>query len=212
MRALAIMFMAVLLVGVFAVGPGSALATPTDWTVNGKPLAPGEEVAVKFASSSPIELIVPALKFRITCKSWTAKGKLDGGEIGTGRLVIPKLSGCVEPEEKAKVHFRFRKGRFGVTTDKKHEKGAQDTTELEVPKGQATLVVEPDFTKGRKEEFEMAGIIDAFGPGPERENLLEFPKPELLTTTLEVGGQRAELVGKAAFNLPGHAKLSQGEL
>ncbi len=200
MRRFALVFTGMLLVGVFAVAAAPALAGQTDWAVNGVPLAPGQEESVKFASTTPIELIAPGIGVHIVCASWKAKGKLVGGERGTGELVKPRFAKCTEPSGASKVKLELE--TITVKTDADHPVGAEATIEW----GLLGIC----FRKGR-DELDIAGIVDSFGPDPAAGNAVEFPQPSLPATTLTIGGSPGELVGKGAFKLPRHAMLSQVE-
>jgi hypothetical protein len=203
MRRFALVFFLAVLVGAFAVGAAPALAGPTDWAVNGEPLAPGEEVGVKFASTTPIELIAPDQGIDITCARWKAKGKLVGGVQGTGELVKPKLARCTEPGVSGStVRVKIELESVTIQTDTDHPAGAEFTIEWGLL-GQC-------FRKSHTEPI--AGIVDSFGPDPAAGNAVDFPQPSLPATTLTIGGSPAELVGKGAFKLPKHATLSQVEL
>jgi hypothetical protein len=202
MRRLALVFSVVLLVGVFAVAAAPALAGQTDWAVNGVPLAPGQEVPVKFAATTPMELIAPAQGIDITCTTFKGKGTLVGGTQGTGSLTSVKMSHCTEAGPVlVKVRIEFE----GVTiqTDTNRPPGAEYTIEWGLL-GQC-------FRKGHT-ELRIAGEVDSFGPSPAGGNAVEFPQPSLPATTLTIGGSPAELVGRGAFTLPKHATLSQVEL
>lgn len=204
MRRFALVFSVLLLVGALAAGAAPALAGQTDWAVNGVPLVPGQEIAVKFASTTPMELISPEQGVDITCTTFKGKGVLVGGTQGTGHLTNPKMTHCTEvgPEGavlKAKVVFE------GVTiqTDTNHPAGAEYTIEWGLL-GQC-------FRKGHT-ELRIAGVVDSFGPSPAGGNSVLFPQPSLPATTLTIGGSPGELVGRGAFTLPKHATLTQVEL
>ncbi len=209
MRRLALFFSVALLAGLSAVGISPALAANTDWTVNGTPLAPGQEVSVKFASITPIQLVSPAQGIDITCTSWKAKGTLVGGEPGTGELVNSKLGHCTQMEEgapgpiKAKVHFT------GVTlrTGANPPVGSAGTTTFQVIGDDCT------FKKPHCEPTSaVMGSAESFGPTPgEAGNVVDFPQPALPASALTVAGSPGELVGRAVFKLPKHAALSQTE-
>ncbi|MGA2454553.1 MAG: hypothetical protein ABSG93_13630 [Solirubrobacteraceae bacterium] len=201
MRRFAVVFSGVLLIGVLAAGPSSAFAGPTDWAVNGEPLAPGQEIAAKFASVSPVQLIVPGLHIDVTCASWKAKATLVGGETGTGELVKPKLARCFQMEAGTNVAVKITIKKLTLRTDLDHAVGTAATTEFEF--------LGIFFRKGGKEQ-EIMGIVDSFGPKPEG-NLVDFPQPSLAASTLTVGGDPAELFGEATFKLAKHATLSQVE-
>ena len=203
MRRLAVLFCVVFLVGAFAAP--SALAGPTDWAVNGEPLAAGQEVSVKFASVTPVQLIAPALGIDITCTSWTAKGRLVGGDVGTGELVKPKFAHCTEMEEGLAIPVAVRMTTVPIQTDLNRPVGTPETTEI----GPIDIC----FKKGRCEPArEITGTVDSVGPIAGGGNLLDFPQPSLPASTLTIGGTPAELVGEAVFKLPKHATLSQVEL
>jgi hypothetical protein len=205
MRRFALVFLAVLLVGVPAVAAPPALAGTMDWAVNGEPLAPGQEISVKFASTTPVQLVAPERGIDITCTSWKAKGTLVGGEVGTGEFVKSKLAHCTEMEEGIPIGVKVQFTNVKLRTDLVHPVGSEATTEFEL--------IGICFKKGRCEPaLEIAGIADSLGPSPAGGNLVDFPQPSLPASTLTVGGSPAELVGKAAFRLPKHATLSQVEL
>jgi hypothetical protein len=206
MRRLALFFSLALLVGVFAVAASPALAGNTDWTVNGTPLAPGQEVSVKFASITPFQLIAPEQGIDITCASWKAKGTLVGGETGTGELVKPKFAHCTQMEEGTPITVKVQMTSVMLHTDLNRPVGSPETTEFEL--------IGICFKKGHCEPFlEIVGTVDSLGPIPgEGGNVVDFPQPSLPATTLTIGGSPAELVGKAVFKLPKHATLSQAEL
>jgi hypothetical protein len=201
MRRLAVLFSGVLSVGALAAAAPLAQAA-TDWTVNGQPLAPGQEVAVKFATISPVQLTVPELGLHVTCASWKGKGTIVGGVTGTGELVNPKFSKCIDTESGKTTVVKIKVGPIGVRTDEARVVGTPYTIEF--------IVNEALFKKGGR-ELAMAGVVDSYGPKPEAGNLLEFPTPPLSATTLTVGGDPAELVAQATLTLPKHAVLSQAE-
>jgi hypothetical protein len=203
MQRFALVFVGVLLVGVPAVGASPAFAGQKDWAVNGVPLAPGQEVAVKFASTSPLELTVPDRGIQITCASWKGKGTLEGGVRGTGKLVNPKLAKCTEPGAAGPVRVKIHLEPITLETDEEEPVGAEPTIEFGL--------LGKCFRKGHTEEV-IAGILDSFGPDPGDGNAIDFPDPSLPATTLTIGGSPAQLAGKAAFKLPKHAMLSQVEL
>ncbi len=201
MRRFALVFSVVLLVGVFGAAAEPALAGTTDWAVNGVALTPGQEVAVKFASVSPIQLTVPGQEIDATCAKWKAKGKLVGGTQGTGELTSVKFSKCTEAGATGRaVRVKIEIPHVPIQTDSDHPVGTPTTIEWPL----VGL-----FRKGIK-ELEIAGVVDAFGP--KEGNLVDFPQPSLEATTLTVGGSPAQLVGEGRFTLPKHAMLSQVEL
>ena len=191
------MFLAVLLVGASAAAASPALAAK-DWAVNGAPLAPGQEVAVKFASTSPIELSVPAQGIQIVCQRFKGKGTLVGGARGTGELISAKLAKCAEPATGAKVKIKLKP--VPIETDEEEPVGAEPTIEW--------ALLGNCFRKGHIEEI-LTGIVDSFGPNPGEANAVEFPAVSLPATTLTLGGSPAQFVGKGVFTLPKHATLSQ---
>ncbi len=209
MRRLALFFSVALLAGLTTGGVSPALAANTDWTVNGTPLAPGQEVSVKFASITPVQLLAPAQGIDITCTSWKAKGTLVGGEVGTGELVNSKLAHCTQMEEgapgpiKARVHFTS----VTLHTGTNPPVGSAGTTTFQVIGDDCT------FKKPHCEPTSVvAGLAESFGPAPgEAGNVVDFPQPALPASALTIGGSPAELIGKAVFKLPKHATLSQAE-
>jgi hypothetical protein len=204
MRRLALLFSTVLLVGAFAIGAPVALAGPTDWAVNGTPLAAGQEVSVKFATTAPVQLIAPDAGVDITCASWKAKGTLVGGETGTGELVKSKLAHCTEPFEGHAVTVKVQLTKVTLHTDLVRPAGTPESTEFEL--------VGICFKKVHCEPtLQINGTVDTLGPSLGEPNLVDFPQPSLPATTLTIGGSPAELVTKAAFKLPKHATLTQVE-
>ena len=162
-----VFFLVVFPVGVAAVGASPAFAGPTDWAVNGVALQPGQETTVKFVSTSPVQLIVPGLEIHATCTSWKAKGKLVGGETGTGELLKPKFGHCTEPSGPSFVKVKIKVEKIPVRTDIEPPPGAGPTTEFTIPIGIF-------FRKGGK-ELEIAGMIDTFGPDPGEANVARLP-------------------------------------
>lgn len=200
MRRFALVLLLAVLGGAFAV-VAPALAA-TDWAVNGEPLPAGQEVAVRFATVAPVQLITPATGVDITCASWKAKGTLVGGETGTGELVNSKLGHCVDANN---VHVKVQFTKVKLHTDLVAPAGTPDTTEFEI--------IGICFKKGLCEPpVEIKGTADSVGPNPGEANLVDFPQPALPNSDLTVGGGPAELVTKAVFKLPRHATLSQAEL
>jgi hypothetical protein len=193
------LILGVLLAGLLAGAP-SALAGQTDWAINGVPLPPGDEVPVKLTSVTPFQLIVPEMGIDITCTTWKSKGRLVGGNVGTGELSKSKFSHCTDASHApVKVHLE----RVPLNTDLEHPVGVGPTTEV---------VYELCFAKGRCEPANgIKGIADAIGPTGEG-NLIDFPQPPLPASTLMFEGSPAEIVGEAAFRLPKQAILSQAEL
>jgi hypothetical protein len=198
MRRFALTFLAVLLVGVPAVAASPALAAPKDWAVNGVPLAPGQEVAVKFASTTPMELDAPGAGIHIVCATFKGRGTLVGGVRGTGELVNPRLAKCTEPATGTKVKIKLEP--VPVETDEEEPVGAEPTIEFGL--------LGKCFRKGHTEEI-LSGIVDTFGPRPDEGNAVEFPSVSLPATTLTLGGSPASLAGKGAFKLKKSATLSQ---
>jgi len=209
MRRLALFFSLALLVCGLAVTAPPALAGSTDWAVNGTPLAPGQEVSVKFASITPFQVVAPDQGIDVTCTSWKAKGTLVGGETGTGELVKPKFAHCTQMEEgapgpvKAKVLLTSVKLRTGFIPPA----GGKETTKFELIGSICT------FKKPRCEPaVEILGTAAGLGPVPgEAGNVVGFPEPPLSASTITIGGSPGELVGEAVFKLPRHAALSQAE-
>ena len=209
MRRLALFFSVALLVGLLAVGISPALAANTDWTVNGTPLAPGQQVSVKFASITPIQLVAPTQGIDITCASWKAKGTLVGGEPGTGELVHSKFAHCTQMEEGAPGPIKAKVQMTSVTlhTGTEPPVGSAGTTTFQLIGDDCT------FKKPHCEPTApIMGRTESFGPTPgEAGNVVDFPQPALPASTLTIAGSPAELVGKAVFKLPKHATLSQTE-
>jgi hypothetical protein len=203
MQRLGLVFSSVLLMGALA-GPSAALAGTTDWAVNGRPLSPGQQISVRFASVTPIEITVPAQEIEITCSSWKARGTLVGGDLGTGELVKPKLAHCTELDKGVSKSVKAQITTIKLQTDFNHPVGAPATTEF--------TTFEVCFAKGRCEPaLGIKGVLDGLGPSAAG-NLLEFPEPSLPASTLTLEGSPALLTGEATFTLPKHATLSQVEL
>jgi hypothetical protein len=209
MRRLALFFSVALLVGLMAVGAAPALAGNNDWAVNGTPLAPGQEVSVKYASITPFELISPQQGIDITCASWKAKGTLVGGETGTGELVKAKFGHCMQMEEGgASVKAKVQVTKITLRTNPTPPAGSANTTKFQITADACT------FKKPHCEPSEaVLGFVDSLGPAPGAAgNEVDFPQPGLPSSALTVGGSPGELVGKAVFTLPKHATLSQAGL
>jgi hypothetical protein len=200
MRRFALVISVLVLLGALAVGAAPALGS-TDWAVNGQPLAPGQEVAVKFASVAPVQVTSPATGLDFTCATWKAKGTLVGGETGTGELVSSKLGRCVDADG---IRVKVQITKVKLHTDLFEPVGTPETTEFEI--------IGICFKKGRCEPAkEINGTADSVGPSGAA-NLVSFPQPALPGSTLTFGGSPAELVTEAVFKLPKHATLSQTEL
>jgi hypothetical protein len=201
MRRFALVFSVLVLVGALAAGAAAPALASTDWAVNGQPLAPGQEVPVKFATIAPVEFTTPATGIDFTCASWKAKGTLVGGETGTGELVNSKLGRCVDANS---IRVKVQITKLKLHTDLFRPVGSPATTEFEI--------IGICFKKGLCEPpVEIKGTVDGLGPNPGEGNLVDFPQPALPASALTIGGSPGELVTKAVFKLPKHATLSQVE-
>lgn len=193
-----------------APGPAAAMGEPEDWAVNGVPLAPGQQVAVKFASITPIRLISsdPALGTHITCASWKATGTLVGGQIGTGVLVNSKFAACTQLEEGKAIRAKVQLTSVTLHTGEVPPVGSTATTTLTVIGDDCT------FKKPHCEPASpVAGTVDGIGPAAGvGGNVLTFPQPALPSSALTIGVSPAELVGQVTFKLKKNATLSQAPL
>jgi hypothetical protein len=196
-----------LAVGLAAAASASA-AEPTNWSVKGKPLAPGESRALKLKSTTPIHIVVPELGLNIACKSKGAGmivGAQNSGAFGTGRLNQLSFAKCgVEGEPGCEVGAKIRV-EINIETDGELLHPTTWTLKVEI-----NVIIEARAKPKKACKIEgphnLVGFADSRGPQNQE---IEFPPAPLPSTTLQFDGHRANIVGKYKLKAQG-GTLSYG--